>query len=130
MWDMIGYSRVMRDLLLSQCMMNDFPLTFLWWLISFETRSRDIKKRWSWHKLLALFLILQQNLSFPQIKLTSILSLFNNDRILVNVVNILTTLDIIFVEPTFVPNYHFCDLPVTVKRGLLIHMTGWTEFCE
>ena len=54
----------------------------------------------------------------------------NNDSILVNVVNILTTLDIIFVEPTFVPNYHFCDLPVTVKRGLLIHMTGWTEFCE
>ena len=44
----------------------------------------------------------------------------NNDSILVNVVNILTTLDIIFVEPTFVPNYHFCDLPVTVKRGLLI----------
>ena len=54
----------------------------------------------------------------------------NNGRILVNVVNILTTLDIIFVEPTFVPNYHFCDLSVTVKRGLLIHMTGWTEFCE
>ena len=62
--------------------------------------------------------------------ITSILSLFNNDRILVNVVNILTTLDIIFVEPTFVRNYHFCDLSVTVKHGLLIHMTSWTEFCE
>ena len=62
--------------------------------------------------------------------ITSILSLFNNDRILVNVLNILTTLDIIFVEPTFVRNYHFCDLSVTVKHGLLIHMTSWTEFCE
>ena len=121
MWGMIGYSSMMRHLLLSQWMTNDFPLTFLWWLISFETRSRDIKKRWLWHKLLPFFSFFNQTSNF----LWS-----NNDRILVNVVNIFTTLDIIFVEPTFVPNYHFCDLSVTVKRGLLIHMTGWTEFCE
>ena len=33
----------MRDLLFLQSVMRDFPFKFPWWLILFETRSRDIE---------------------------------------------------------------------------------------
>ena len=52
-WGVIRRSSVMRDLLLSQRVTCDFPLTFPWWL--YETRSRDIKNRW--HQPLAFFLV-------------------------------------------------------------------------
>ena len=120
MWGMIGYNSVMRDLLLSQCMMNDFPWHFCdgWYHLKLEADT--LKKDGHDTNFLPFFSFFNRTSNFPR---------SNNDRILVNIVNLLTTLDIIFVEPTFVPNYHFCDLSVAVKRGLLIHMTGWTEFC-
>ena len=67
----IWHTSVMRDLLFSQRVTRDFPLKFPLWLISFETRSR--------HQLLALF-----SRSSTSDFLSS-----NDNRILVNVVNIL-----------------------------------------
>lgn len=43
-WGVIGHRSVMRDLLFLQRVTGDFPLKFQW-LISFETRNRDIKNR-------------------------------------------------------------------------------------
>ena len=104
---------------------NGWRMTFLWHFCDgwyhLKLEAETLKKDGYDTNLLPFFSFFNQTSNF----LWS-----NNDRILVNVVNIFTTLDIIFVEPTFVPNYHFCNLSVTVKRGLLIHMTGWTEFCE
>ena len=45
MRDRAQIGRVMRDLLFLQRLTRDIPLKFPWWLISFETRSRDVKNR-------------------------------------------------------------------------------------
>ena len=76
---MIGHSSVMRDLLFIQRVTRDFPLRFPWWLISFQTTSRDIKNTSLWQQLLAIF----------SRSSTSDFISSNDNRILVNVVNIL-----------------------------------------
>ena len=75
--DVFRHSSVMRDLLFSRVTL-DFPWKFPWWLISFETRSRD-RNRQLWHQLLALF---------PRHSTSDFLRT-NHNRILVDVVNIL-----------------------------------------
>ena len=77
-WCVIGHSIVMRHLLFSQRVTRDFPLKFLWWLISFETKSRNIRKIDSYDTNFLPFLLVPRHL------ITS-----NENRILVNVVNIL-----------------------------------------
>ena len=79
MLDRAQISRVMRDLLFSQRVTRDFPLKFQWWLISFKTRSRDID-RYDTNFLPQFFV--------DRFSTSGFLTL-NDNRILVNVVNIL-----------------------------------------
>ena len=86
-WGVTVHSSVMRvmcDLLFSRRLSRDFLLKFLWWLISFETRSRDIKIDRYDTKFLPFFRV-------PQ---TSDFLRSNDNRILVNVVNILFYLSV------------------------------------
>ena len=64
---MIRPSSVMGDLQFSQRVTRDFPLKFSWWLISFETKSRDWLKIDSYDpNFLPLFLVPRPLISWDQ----------------------------------------------------------------
>ena len=94
-WGVTRHGSLMCDLLFSQRWTHDFPLKFPWWLISFETRSRDIKNRWLLHHLLALF----------SPSLTSDFFRSNDNRLLVNVV----TVNILFYFSVMCDSLKNCD---------------------